>query len=538
MPAVHVRPMWILFVGHYLFEMRYLIVACLLVCCADIRGQESAAFAGKLVDEITGEPVPFATIRLKSRMVGVVSNSDGQFQIPARLRAEGDTLLISCIGYVTRSVAFSSFREGITTIRLAQAVVQLDQLTITARGNRRKDRQGLSAYRIVRTAIQRIPDNYPDRPFMYVGYYRDYQLRQNDYINLNEAIVEVHDGGFRTDDQTQTRISLIQYKENTDFPRDSATTVPYDNKPATFYKDKNKYIPNAVLSPLGGNELGILRLHDAIRNNNVMSYSYVNVFNRNFTENHSFRLEDRILLDSVALYCISFESNYSASGPRNFATGKIYIGVTDFAIHKLEYRGYNKTMQELQLMYEIIVEYGKRGSSMYLNYISFSNFFKTQNEREFKVIDISFVDQRNAFLLKFNSEPERTSVLDVRNYDFSIEDKPIKIDRIEIVDKTNALVFVEAGTGGSLSLTLANSPSKLKFRITNVRDIANRELDKILNTTLYQFRELFVQKLDVDPSGARPAIYIDRVGPLRMNPVSQVSEGNQGYWMNTPLKKN
>jgi len=520
----------------YLSNMPKLILTVILLSCLWASGQDAGSIAGRLVDNETGEPVPFATIRIMGSMLGVVSNSNGDFQIPGRIGGRRDTLQISCIGYATRTVSTSSFHEGVNILKLSQAVTQLDAVTISARDSRRKEKQGLSAYRIVKTAIHNMSANYPAEPFSYVSYYRDYQLRRGDYINLNEALVEVHDGGFQTDDQTETRINLIQYRENTDFPRDSGTAVPYDNKPAKFYKDKNKYVPNAILPPLGGNELSILRVHDAIRNSKVMSYSYVNVFSMNFTENHSFKLEKPVLYDTLALHCISFESNYAASGARNFAVGKIYIGVTDFAIHKLEYRGYNKTMSELQLMYEIQVEYARRGPSMYLNYISFNNFFKTHNEREFKVIDITFDRAKSAFLVKFNSKPDPVSALDTSNYDFRIGDEPIKVERVKLLDNTNALLFVDEKIGNTLEITIANSPSKLKFGITNVRDVDNRELDKVMNTTLYQFRELFVQKLNPHPAPHQPVEYIDRQKPLGASKISAVSDGSQGYWMNTPLQ--
>jgi hypothetical protein len=521
----------------YLSGMRRLIIIFCVAGSFYASAQNEGSVAGKLVDNESGEAVPFATIRIKNSMLGVVSNSNGDFQLPARITGKGDTLLISCIGYVTRSISTDALLEGINVIRVTQAVTQLEPVTISAKESRRKERQGLSAYRIVRTAIHNMKINYPQEPYSYIAYYRDYQLRRGQYINLNEAIVEVNDGGFQTDDQTASMIKLIQYKENTDFVRDSATTVPYDNRPAKFYKDKNKYIPNAVLSPMGGNELSILRLHDAIRNSKVISYSYVNVFSQNFTENHSFKLEKPVLHDTLALHCISFESSYAASGARNFAVGKIYIGVKDFAIHKLEYQGFNKTMSEVQLMYEIIVEYARAGSSMYLNYISFNNFFKTHNEREFKVIDITFDRPRSAFLLKFNSEPDPKSALDTANYDFRIGAEPIRIEMIKIVDKTNALVFVDEKIGNTLDIILANSPSRLKFGIKNVRDVDNRELDKVVSTTLYQFRELFVQKLNIHPLPGPLTGLVDKSKPLGLNSMSGTSDGSQGYWMNTPLQE-
>jgi hypothetical protein len=387
--------------------------------------------------------------------------------------------------------------------------------------------------------IRRIPENYSRERYSYVAYYRDYQTRRDEYINLNEAIVEVRDGGFGSDDQLQTNISLLQYRSNTDFPRDSIAEAPYDNNPMAFYKDRNKFIPNAILSPMGGNELGILRLHDAIRNYNIRTYSYVDIFKTNFVEHHSFKMEEAVYLDSVTLYCISFESNYSASGPRNFAKGKIYIDVKDMAIHKLEYACFNKTMKEVQLMFEINVEYARSGRFMYLNYISFNNYFKTHNEREFRVIDIIYDRQRNAVLLKFNSEPESVSVLNEQNYQVMLRNQSIPVIRVERSPgvKTDVFVYLDESVRGHLETVLRTSPSDLQFDIQNVRDIGNRELDKVTNTTLYQFRELFVQQLIPHPADAPRSASVDPNKPLGANPTVRVSDEYARYWMNTPLRK-
>ena len=69
----------------------------------------------------------------------------------------------------------------------------------------------MSAGRIVKEAIKRIPNNYPVDPFSYIGYYRDYQQvtdssyladmnfeDKHTYINLNEGVIQVFDAGFGT----------------------------------------------------------------------------------------------------------------------------------------------------------------------------------------------------------------------------------------------------------------------------------------------------------------------------------------------------
>ncbi|MEX0291130.1 MAG: carboxypeptidase-like regulatory domain-containing protein, partial [Flavobacteriaceae bacterium] len=219
-------------------------------------GQESEFIRGKLLDAQTQEPIPFATIRLKSRAMGVISNQDGGFRIPKKFEQLGDAIIISCMGYEKREMSLGKLSpEHINIIRLVPGVLELSEAVVSA-----KKKRPLTARQIVRRAIRNIPENYPQKPFSTIGYYRDYQMEEDQYINLNEAILEVFDEGFNTPDQANTKVRIYDYQENTKFKRDTLPLQPYN------YEKWSKVIDKAYLSGYGGNEFTILRIHDAIRN--------------------------------------------------------------------------------------------------------------------------------------------------------------------------------------------------------------------------------------------------------------------------------
>lgn len=499
---------------------------------------QNSVLQGKVIDATSKEPVPFATVKLREHMMGVVTNSDGDFQIPTSYRSIDDAIVISCIGYVTRTISFESFQAGqVNQFELTPSATMLKDVIVRARDHKRTRKGKLSPERIVANAIQNIPANYPTTPYAYIGYYRDYQLRDTSYLNLNEAIVEVYDRGFRTNDQLDTQMRLYEFKENLAFPRDTIASAPYDNKPSKVGNSRNKYIPNAVISSLGGNELSILRLHDAIRNNDVFSYSFVNTFSKDFIFNHVLKQDDDVYLDTVSLYVISFESRFQQYAPRNYSKGKIYIEKGNFAIHKLEYETYDKTMRTTNLMYQIVVEYSKLGGKMYLNYISFNNGFRLNNDVGFKVIEIKYSPLYSGFVLDFNQDPEITSVSDTSNYHFTLNGRPIKITRAEVVSPKRVVLRVDEGTKAALRDEARVQSSNLKFLVDNIRDKNNRLLDAIDNRSLYQFRELFVQKILPEEQPAPGAMAMRKDLPLSKNPATPASTALP-YWMNTPLKKN
>jgi hypothetical protein len=517
--------------------MRYLVAPFLCWLCLLISFDSVAqdpTIRGRIVDSSTKEPVPYATIRVKGKTVGVIANADGDFYIPVWLESVGDTIVVSCIGYTTTRYPFKSLDHQIVNeLPLVPVVTELKEVVVRARKRIRREGEPTTEG-IVARAIKNINVNYPQQPYSYLGYYRDYQVREGTYMNLNEAIVEVFDKGFPSNDQLSTDISLFEYKKNMDFIRDTTMDVPYDNKPNAYDKARNKYIPNAFLFSYGGNELSILRLHDAIRNFDRTSYSFVNVFSKDFLNNHYLKREEDVWLDTLALYCISFESMVTAAGRMNFAKGKIYIERRTFGIHKFEYAVYNKTMRENVLMYDIKVEYALHGSLLYLNYISFNNFFKTQNDVDFKMINFEYDPTMNAFVVSLNAPPNPADLVDLSKFSIKSGETPINIKHVEKIEERKIAIFLDDAARDIMRKENDKVSSNLTYKIS-IRDQNNRELDKHSVTPINQFRELFVE--EVHPEGIiRSSIPVVRKDiPLANNPTQAKKTGE--YWMNPPLLK-
>ena len=517
------------------FKRVALLLFVLVLIGGVCRAQKQPTFNGRVIDSRTKDAVPFATIRVRKGSVGVIANAGGDFSIPTWIETNGDTIVVSSIGYATASFSISTLsKETITVLPLKPAVTKLDEVVVRSKDYKIRKRGDPSTSGIIARAIKTIPDNYPQQPYSYLGYYRDYQVRDSTYINLNEAIVEVFDKGFATSDQLQTEIELFEYKRNNDFPRDSSTEVPYDNKPSTYDKSKNKYIPNAVLFSYGGNELSILRLHDAIRNFDKPSYSFVNVLTKDLVPNHYLLREEDVWLDTLSLYAISFETTFTASGPMYFGKGKIYIEKKNFAIHKLEYSVYNKTMKGPVLVYDIKVEYAKHGDKFFLNYISFNNVFKTQNDVDFKVIKLEYNAIMNAFVVSLNAPPNPIELTDVANFSVRQGNTPFNIKYVEKIEDLKIAVFID-DAGRNMMIKQNNKVSSDLDYTIKLHDVNNRELDKHTVPIVDQFRELFVEQVHATGLMQPNATTMRKDIPLVNNPVA--SKINGQYWMNPPLLK-
>ncbi len=523
-----------------MMKLHYFVVICLLVFFPPIWGQEF--IKGKLLDVQTDEPVVFATIRIKGKAVGVISNQDGSFRIPKKFKELGDVLVISSMGYQKKEIPIVGLSsEDINIVRLFQGVLELSEAVVTAKKKRR-----LSPTRIVRKAIEAIPVNFPQNAFSTIGYYRDYQLNQeNEYINLNEAILEVFDEGFDELDHKTSQVRIYDYKRNEDFERYSLAEQRYN------YRTQQKVINNAFLPDYGGNEFIILRIHDALRNHKVNSFDFVNVLEKDLLQNHHFFLEEDTYLGNDVLYTIGFRKSL----PGHKVFGILYISKHNFAIHGMEYAVYNhlkaNTVKKInkhntnrELVFEVITEYKPIEDKMFLNYISFHNSFQLWDAPVFMLRGITVDLSKKCFIVTFSDLPVRKSATNLRNYKFRFKGRKLKFLKgnlrknvMELYpDMENSelqLMFKEIenhGKRGQLEKKF------LDVKIADIKDLKGNMLNKWISRDYQQFREFFVQQIRRNAIQVPNSLLMKKNRPIFKDQPVVRPDNFEEYWMNTPLK--
>jgi hypothetical protein len=342
---------------------------------------------GKVIDSKTSEPVPYATVRLKNSQVGVISNAEGDFRILNNPGFQSDSLIVTCIGFHRLSLAFSVLKtSGMNNLKLVPYIYGLNEVRINARKKRR-----LSPQIIIARALRNIKKNNPAIPFSYVSYYRDYQKDSINYLNLNEAIIQTLDKGFACASDSN-RYRLLDFKKNMDFTQISIT--PYYDLPETDHSDVwFKRIPNAIVGDQYGNELFILLVHDAIRNFDKRSFSFVDTLTHDFIRNHWFSNPGGVHEGNTLLYKIDFTVKRQITGDNIQMKGAIFIQPVDYSIHRLEYSAsFSNSEKKNKEIFNIEIEYGHEpavNSRMCLKYISFNNSFTIPDSSDndfFKVV--------------------------------------------------------------------------------------------------------------------------------------------------------
>ncbi|MEM1336876.1 MAG: carboxypeptidase-like regulatory domain-containing protein [Bacteroidota bacterium] len=508
--------------------------------------KEDDFFYGKLIDAKTGEPVVFATVRLKTKALGVISNNDGSFQVPTEFQFKGDELEISSMGYQTMNIAFSDLEEDIVNlIYVKRAIFELAETFVAGRKKRKP-----TAKQIIRYALDRIPDNYQNDSFGLIGYYRDYQFKDKKYINLNEALVKVIDKGFIEDDYRNIQFGLFDYETNLDFKIDSFAAKPYD------YSNRDKFIPSATFGETyAPNELVLLFIHDAIRNHDIDAYSYVYTMVEDFIKEHRFSKVENTSYGDQKVYQIDFRKTELPFQVK----GTIYIDHSTFAIRKLDYAVYKQKQDDSspsrfsttkkELLYEILVEYQWFKDRMYLNYISFHNQFKLIRPPRFFIKDIalefppknlrSLIKKRMKVMLNAPASNWPTDVL-VR-----YQGEPLKIEDSFQQDSTSfTLEFAEKTQKQKALVNLLFSTEKdtmkrsLEIKVPQLIDEGGNRLGERESEIIDQFREFFTQRIIYDTTQVVPdSLLVKKKFSLGVREQPRLKQQfDEDFWMNTPLK--
>lgn len=535
-------------VSIYTIRLLLLITICTVfrVCAQDAQFVKCSLYGSD-----NNAPLVFSTIRIKGKSVGVISNEDGSFRIPRNYWIQKDTIVITHIGYQKKVLPLAILKpDSVNKIFLVPDIFVLSEVELVSTG-----KKAASAGQIVSYAIENIPRNTLGEDFALVGYYRDYQTKESEYINLNEALIEVRDKGFNNRNNYDSNFLLYEYTRNQNFKVDTFASRPYD------YRQGNKVIPSATMVNTGGNEVLTLIIHDAIRNYKEDTYSFINNMAEEFTKTHKFKIARNTYIDGLPVYDISIR--YRKNG--YLAKGKIVIDEKNYAIHKLDYSLYIQKMMnpinrfkddndspteedpDKGLVYRIITEY-RRGEDqkMFLNYISFRNKFIVKRPPEFKVTKFVIDLDDKCFRLTLNREPINPEKVKIRDFVFSYKDRQLPIEKVEFKkDSLQFLVYPDSTQNAFKhhirELFTQNDSLRIRnfeYEFLNIRDSTGNILNEYNSENMQQYREFFVQEVKLDP-GSAPDIstLMNKNLPLfsHLQPFYAI-KGKHRYWMNTPLK--
>ena len=242
------------------------------------------------------KPIGNASITVPTTNIGTVTNSDGRFTLKYSDKYLSQGLKIEQIG-------FKSYQVNENQIALNR-----DELTIFLEPSGKVLKEvlviGGDPKEIVRSALNKIPENFSLHDNIFSGFYRETVQKGNRFINISEAVVDVLKKPYRLRQINGEKVRINRGRKLLS-PKSSDTLA---------------------VKLMGGPYMPIML--DAVKNGD-------HLFNIDEIDNFDFKLCPGAMIDDRLHYEISFKPKVSLAYPLN--SGVMYIDGESLTISRVEF---------------------------------------------------------------------------------------------------------------------------------------------------------------------------------------------------------
>ncbi len=370
--------------------LRYLKqIYCLLLLGFSINAASQTELKGKVVDFTTYKPLVSASIYIDNSTIGSISNTDGRFVLSVPQELENDTLIISSIGYKSFKTLVRDFVND-EDIFLEEDIASLDEVLIIA------ETRPKTGNDVVLRAIEELPENLPEKPFLQKGFLRHKERNVKEYKWLIESAVTLYDSSYASGAKDNLKINVDENRKSYDL-RDVDSLFVYSSYLRNTYRDfkmKSKQLRRDTIETAKlveaikwnderVNGLGFLlkgRLN-LIRNSNVSN----SLFGENILDKHQFEIDTILVDNGRKLYKIEIKRGKDFVGLNTKgiynegfeSKGWLYIYWDTFAIKRIEYdliaasdkqKTRSKSLLGTLNNHKLIISYIEYQGKMYPNY--------------------------------------------------------------------------------------------------------------------------------------------------------------------------
>ncbi len=359
----------------------------LLIFLVGFNGFTQSEIKGKVADFMTYAPIESASVYIDKTTIGTITNVDGKFALRVPQANLSDTLVISSIGFKSFKTTIADFENG-SDIFLEEDVASLEEVLLIA------DTRPKTGNDIMIRALERLPDNMPNQPFLQKGFLRHKERNKKEYKWLIEAAITLYDSEYAAGAKDNLKLNVDEIRKSYDL-RDIDSLFTY----SAFLKTKgaakrptisrSSVKTSALVDAIKWNDSRINGLDNLFRGklNPVRNADALGaLFGKNMLEKHQFKLDTILVDDGRKIYKIKISKGKDFVGlntPNIYnegfePAGWIYIYYDNYAIKKLEYeliaasdtqKRRSKSLFDSQTIHKIVATYREYDNKMYPNYI-------------------------------------------------------------------------------------------------------------------------------------------------------------------------
>jgi CubicO group peptidase (beta-lactamase class C family) len=301
----------------------------------------------------TGEFIPYATIRLTGKAIITMTNEKGRFIFKVPAHDKDDSLYVTHVGFTPLILPFRTTDTGFWKIALNESPVQLAAVEV----------KPPNPLELIRKAIEKIPENYPDSPFRLIGFYRLDGKKDGKVVDLSEAVFDMYIDGYQGKDNQFHLVKSRLDKDLTAFNGSDQVNMGYQ--------------PNGIMG------------FDFERNTNKWE-----LFRKDAGKEYFFKYKGVVDYNGNEAFLITFEERPGIK--KALEDGRLYLDVDDLAFLELDQKMnaqglkyYDEWSRFQHLMFDMFhislrlmsdtmsITYRKYGSKYYLSHCTKSSDYYT-----------------------------------------------------------------------------------------------------------------------------------------------------------------
>ncbi len=260
--------------------------------------------SGIVTDHSSGDPLPFATIALKNRGRGTVTNNNGEFIMKITPDSFDDTLSFSYLGFLGKEIPVSHITSSNYKIIMIREFIPIPEIIIRTQ----------MPQEIIFKSISAITDNYGSSPAMLTGFYREGVMKKNDLQIYSEAVLHIYKSAYS----------------------------------GTILSDQIKVFKSRKIENMGLDDTLAIRLKAGLNTClqlDIVKHSF-NFLEKATMPEYSYRITDIVTYEDKAAWVIDFEQRQDIDEP--LYRGSIYINTEDYAILSANFELHPKYLQKLK----------------------------------------------------------------------------------------------------------------------------------------------------------------------------------------------
>ncbi|NND16650.1 MAG: carboxypeptidase-like regulatory domain-containing protein [Eudoraea sp.] len=214
---------------------QWLLILLLSMVFGPVAGQEDPvnfrALKGEVVDSRTKDPLVFATLLLEGSNISTVTNTEGEFLLKIPSEIQEGNVLISFLGYKSKSLPLEWFQEKNNSVALGVGITQLAEVDVSA---------PKSALNLVKSMMAKRGENYFNDATTMTAFYRETIKKRRRNVSLSEAVVTIYKSPYLS--SRRDAVSLYKARKSTDYSKMDTLALKLQGGPYNaLYVDIMKY---------------------------------------------------------------------------------------------------------------------------------------------------------------------------------------------------------------------------------------------------------------------------------------------------------